>query len=383
MSGPTVVWVLVGDLGRTGVPVALARMARWHAHTRTDAGATPVQLHVLAGRDGPLRADLAAATASVTVLEPAHRRSAATTVAAAAAQSGRPGAADRVRALAWRTRTRRLPAPDVVLVHGAGAWRIHADLADRLPPGHRLVVHLHELDEALARCIPADRRADFLGTADAVLAVCTPVADLAVAAGARPASVSVATVAADDAPVAAAGPASPRRPAVVSIGAPGWRKGTDRALAVAHELRRTHPEVRCSWVGGEPAPAERFAVGSSLPLAFHPSTSTPWQAAGPGTVLLVPSREDPFPLVVLEAGARGLPVVAAATGGLPELLGHGRGWVVPGHDLVALAEAVAEALDAPDDAAARGEALRFEVAARHAPAVVGPAWLAAVLGPLA
>ncbi|MEZ5179669.1 MAG: glycosyltransferase [Acidimicrobiales bacterium] len=151
---------------------------------------------------------------------------------------------------------------------------------------------------------------------------------------------------------------------------------------MAHELRRTHPEVRCSWVGGEPAPAERFAV--LLAAVGVPSQHLDAVAGRrPGTVLLVPSREDPFPLVVLEAGARGLPAVAAATGGLPELLGHGRGWVVPGHDLAALAEAVAEALDAPDDAAARGEALRFEVAARHAPAVVGPAWLAAVLGPLA
>ncbi len=375
MTAPTVVWVLVADLGRTGVPIALARMAAWHAV----AGPREVELHVLAGRDGPIRAELTATVASVTTLEPAGRRSAATTLAAAAAQSGQVGRAQQVRALAWRARTRGLPAPHVVLVQGAGAWRLHADLAPRLPP-HRLVVHLHELHEALERCIPVEARAEFLRRADAVLAVCGPVADLAVAAGADPGSVAVATVAADPHPAPAGRPDAPAAPAVVSIGSPGWRKGTDRALAVAHELRRTHPHVACSWVGGLPSATDRFAVGATLPMPFHGSCADPWRLVPPGSVLLVPSREDPFPLVVLEAGGRGVAVVAAATGGLPDLLGEGRGWVVPGHDLGALAGAVAEALDHPAEAAARGAALRAEVAARHTPEVVGPAWLAAVLG---
>ncbi len=376
MSAPTVVWVLVADLGRTGVPVALARMAAWHAASASGEA----EFHVLAGRDGPLRAELTAVTASVTVLEPAHRRSAATTLAAAAAQSGHTGRAQQVRARAWRAWTRSLPPPDVVLVHGAGAWRLHADLEARLPPRHRLVVHLHELDEALDRCIPVEVRAAFFQRADAVLAVCAPVADLAVAAGAEPESVSVATVASDLAPGSPPSSSGRSRPAVASIGTPGWRKGTDRALAVAHEVRRTHPEVACSWVGGHPAPPDRYAVGADLPLRFHASCSDPWRLVRPGSVLLVPSREDPFPLVVLEAGMRGVPVVAAATGGLPALLGEGRGWVVSGHDLGALAAAVGAALDDPVAAAERGGALRAEVQAHHAPAVVGPTWLAAVLG---
>lgn len=375
MTAPTIVWVLVADLGRTGVPVALSRMAAWHAA----AGHPGAELHVLASRDGPVRAELAATTASVTTLEPAHRRSAATTLAAAAAQSGQVGRAQQIRTLAWRARIRALPAPDVVLVHGAGAWRLHADLAAHLP-AHRLVVHLHELHEALERCIPLEARAPFLRRADAVLAVCRPVADLAVAAGADPGSVAVTTVAADPDPAPPGRPGASAPPAVVSIGSPGWRKGTDRALAVAHELGRTHPHVACSWVGGLPSATDRFAVGTTLPMSFHASCADPWRLVPPGSVLLVPSREDPFPLVVLEAGVRGMAVVAAETGGLPDLLGHGRGWVVPGHDLGALAGAVGEALDDPEAASSRGAALRDEVAAHHNPAVVGPAWLAAVLG---
>lgn len=40
-------------------------------------------------------------------------------------------------------------------------------------------------------------------------------------------------------------------------------------------------------------------------------------------LLCVPSRDEAFPLVILEAMARGVPVVASATGAVPEMLAHG------------------------------------------------------------
>jgi glycosyltransferase involved in cell wall biosynthesis len=51
-------------------------------------------------------------------------------------------------------------------------------------------------------------------------------------------------------------------------------------------------------------------------------------------------------MVVTEALARGLPVIAAEVGGLTEALGHGAGGIRPG------------VLVPPDDAAALGAALR-------------------------
>jgi glycosyltransferase involved in cell wall biosynthesis len=63
-------------------------------------------------------------------------------------------------------------------------------------------------------------------------------------------------------------------------------------------------------------------------------------------VLVLPSRAETYGMVITEALARGLPVVAADVGGVPEALGYGADCVRPG------------LLVPPDDAAALGDALR-------------------------
>jgi glycosyltransferase involved in cell wall biosynthesis len=63
-------------------------------------------------------------------------------------------------------------------------------------------------------------------------------------------------------------------------------------------------------------------------------------------LLVLASRAETYGMVVTEALARGLPVVAAEVGGLPEALGHGAGGIRPG------------LLVPPDDPAAFGAALR-------------------------
>jgi len=63
-------------------------------------------------------------------------------------------------------------------------------------------------------------------------------------------------------------------------------------------------------------------------------------------LLVLPSRGETYGMVVTEALARGLPVVATDVGGVAETLGHGAGAVRPG------------LLVPPDDPAALGDALR-------------------------
>ena len=66
-------------------------------------------------------------------------------------------------------------------------------------------------------------------------------------------------------------------------------------------------------------------------------------------VFAMPSRTDSFGIVFLEAWANALPVVAAAAGGVPEVVRHGEtGLLVPFGDLDLLSDSIARLLDCPD-----------------------------------
>ncbi len=83
-------------------------------------------------------------------------------------------------------------------------------------------------------------------------------------------------------------------------------------------------------------------------------------------VFAMPSRTDSFGIVYLEAWANHKPVVAAAAGGVPEVVTHGRdGLLVPFGDVDALARALSTLLDDPSTAARLGAAGRALVEAGY------------------
>jgi glycosyltransferase involved in cell wall biosynthesis len=94
-----------------------------------------------------------------------------------------------------------------------------------------------------------------------------------------------------------------------------------------------------------------------------------------GLVLVVPSRAESFPYIVLEAAAAGLPMLATNVGGIPEIVAGTDTTLLPPEDVGALAEAMLEALDDPPAARARALRLQEAVAARFTVAAMTDAVL--------
>jgi glycosyltransferase involved in cell wall biosynthesis len=68
-----------------------------------------------------------------------------------------------------------------------------------------------------------------------------------------------------------------------------------------------------------------------------------------GRVLVIPSRAESLPYIVLEAAAAAMPMVATRVGGIPEIFGPQADQLVPPDDAGALALAIRRALDGGED----------------------------------
>ncbi|MGH9214174.1 MAG: glycosyltransferase [Acidimicrobiales bacterium] len=82
-------------------------------------------------------------------------------------------------------------------------------------------------------------------------------------------------------------------------------------------------------------------------------------------VFVVPSREDPFPLVLLEAGTLARCAVAFDAGGASQLLAEDRGILVECFDIESMAATIAHLLRHPDRRAELGARLAAHVCVEH------------------
>lgn len=135
---------------------------------------------------------------------------------------------------------------------------------------------------------------------------------------------------------------------LVFIGELRLLKGVDVLLDAIAMLRARGRPVTATIVGAGPD-GERFrqqaaGLGLDAPVAF-PGPLPAREAFRRGRLLIVPSRAESLPYVVLEAGAAGLPQIATAVGGIGEIFGPDAGRLIPPDDAGRLAGAIADALD--------------------------------------
>jgi glycosyltransferase involved in cell wall biosynthesis len=365
---------------RTGPPVYLLRLAEWFA------ASDEVDLEVVLLDDGPLL-DPLRALAPVTVLPEWHIPGAARYLPAVGNKLHSPALSQRGRALAMRPYAKAIGAhhgePDVAWINTAGSVRALRYLPFR--PA-RVVTQVHELSLGLEVHLRPEDRALIERATDRYLVVSSPVRRyLEQRWGVAPDRIGHAAGVVPDPPparrpaaeVRAAVGAGPDDLVVGTAGTVDWRKAPDLFLALALALtRRLARRVVLVWLGGgagspvwAAAHADRARAHLDDVVRFVGEQDDPTDWLRALDLFVLPSREDAYPLVCLEAATVGVPTVTFTTGGIADFVApEGEplaGAVVPYPDLAGFADEAARLLDDPQERSRRGEVARRRVLAQH------------------
>jgi glycosyltransferase involved in cell wall biosynthesis len=167
---------------------------------------------------------------------------------------------------------------------------------------------------------------------------------------------------------------APRREGLVvgTVGGIEPRKGTDIFVDAARLVLAERPDVSFKLFGsighGADEAWSRDILARATAVGIEQEEGPHGREALAGwDMFVLTSRADPFPVVVFEAMAAGVPVVATAVDGVPEQVGDEAGLLVPPEDPEALARSIL-ALAADADRRARiGAAGRRRLEQRFTP----------------
>jgi len=127
-----------------------------------------------------------------------------------------------------------------------------------------------------------------------------------------------------------------------------WRKGTDLIPLLLKQIRIQKEEIAFLWIGGSEKTLEFQKIWYDLEklnlikyIRFIENTDSPHQFMNISDIFVLLSREDPFPLVCLEAAALAKPIICFAdSGGMPEFVENNAGTIVPYLDIETLANTI-------------------------------------------
>lgn len=151
------------------------------------------------------------------------------------------------------------------------------------------------------------------------------------------------------------------------------------ALQVFAGIAERRP-ARMLMIGDGPERQACVDLAHELEIAgrvqFLESTPAPEKFMSVADLLLLPSEQESFGLVALEAMSSGVPVVASRVGGLPELIAEGQtGFLRPLGNIEAMLEASLEILQNPYRRRQMGEAARERAIHDFRPEVILPQYL--------
>lgn len=123
---------------------------------------------------------------------------------------------------------------------------------------------------------------------------------------------------------------------VVGMGAATHRKGIDLLVKAAAMVHKTESRIHFVWIGNFDDKKLKEEIESEIrmkhlheAITFIGQIPHTLQNLIPFDLFVLPSREDPYPLVVLEAALAGLPsVIFEKAGGIKEFVSEDCGWQV-------------------------------------------------------
>jgi glycogen(starch) synthase len=256
--------------------------------------------------------------------------------------------------------------PDLVHINSVGADLFyHLHTRDAHPSRMLMTIHglpLIDISEQHSQLVRALRSADWVtAVSEATLA---KVVELAPEVASRSSVIYNGLEVPREPPA----PLPFEAPRLLCLGRLVRHKGFDLALSAFASLVTRFPQSRL-WVVGDGevrSDLERQAVDLGVTRAVEftgwvPPDQVP-HLINRATVVVMPSRREPFGLVALQAAQMARPIVAARADGLTEVVVHREtGLLVEKDDSHALAEAIAFLLEHPGLAARMGRAARRRV----------------------
>jgi glycosyltransferase involved in cell wall biosynthesis len=137
-------------------------------------------------------------------------------------------------------------------------------------------------------------------------------------------------------------------------------KGVDILIEAFARVRTEH-DITLRIVGAGPDEDAFKAMAEALcpPDAISFAGARPAAEAFPtGRCLVVPSRAESFPYIVLEGAAQAIPMIATCVGGIPEIVEGTSVQLIEANSVDALADAMRSVIQRPDDAHARAKSLQ-------------------------
>ncbi len=141
-------------------------------------------------------------------------------------------------------------------------------------------------------------------------------------------------------------------------------KAFDVLITALAKLKAHGRRVTATIAGEGPLEAELKAQARHLQVADQVRFVGHRQARAAfamGRTMVIPSRAESLPYVVLEAAAAGVPMIATRVGGNPEIFGPEDVDLIPPDDVNALTAAISAALDTPEHLRQSAQAVRSRV----------------------